>query len=41
MACLVSFCSLVYSPFSIANTSLGEERATSSALRTFVRFSLV
>ena len=32
----VSFCSCVFSPFSIAITSLGEERATLSAFRTFV-----
>ena len=30
-----------FSPFSIAITSLGEERANVSALRTFVRFLLV
>ena len=29
------------SPFSIAITSLGEERATLGAFRTFVRFALV
>ena len=29
------------SPFSIASTSLGEERANLSAFRTFVRFVLV
>ena len=37
----VSFCSCFFSPFSIAITSLGEERANLSALRTFVRFVLV
>ena len=37
----VSFCSYVFSPFSIAITSLGEERANLSAFRTFVRFVLV
>ena len=37
----VSFCSCVFSPFSIAITSLGEERANLSAFRTFVRFVLV
>ena len=37
----VSFCSFVFSPFSIAITSLGEERANLSAFRTFVRFVLV
>ena len=31
----------VFSPFSIAITSLGEERANLSAFRTFVRFALV
>ena len=30
-----------FSPFSIAVTSLGEERANLSAFRTFVRFALV
>ena len=37
----VSFCSCVFSPFSIAITSFGEERANLSAFRTFVRFVLV
>ena len=37
----VSFCSCVFSPSSIAITSLGEERANLSAFRTFVRFVLV
>ena len=37
----VSFCSCVFSPFSIAITSLGEERANLGAFRTFVRFVLV
>ena len=32
---------LCFSPFSIAITSLGEERANLSAFRTFVRFVLV
>ena len=32
---------LVFSPFSIAITSFGEERANLSAFRTFVRFVLV
>ena len=41
MSYLVSFCSCVFSPFSIAITSLGEERANLSAFRTFVRFVLV
>ena len=40
MSFRVSFCSCV-SPFSIAITSLGEERANLSAFRTFVRFVLV
>ena len=34
----VSFCSCFFSPFSIAITSLGEERANLSAFRKFVRF---
>ena len=37
----VPFCSCVFSPFSIAITSLGEERANLSAFRTFVLFVLV
>ena len=37
----VSFCSCVFSPISIAISSLGEERANLSAFRTFVRFVLV
>ena len=40
----VSLCHFVlvfFSPFSIAITSLGEERANLSAFRTFVRFVLV
>ena len=41
MSCLVLFCSCVFSPFSIAITSLGEERANFSAFRTFVRFVLI
>ena len=41
MSYLVSFCSCVFSPFSIAITSLGEERANLSAFHTFVRFVLV
>ena len=42
VSCLI-FCPFVlvfFSPFSIAITSLGEERANLSALRTFVRFVL-
>ena len=35
------FCSCIFSIFSIAITSLGEERANLSAFRTFVRFVLV
>ena len=35
------FCSCVFSPFSIAITSLGEERANLSDFRTFIRFVLV
>ena len=41
MSFRVSFCSCVFSPFSIAITSPGEERANLSASRTFVRFVLV
>ena len=41
MSYLVSFSSCVFSLFSIAITSLGEERANLSAFRTFVRFVLV
>ena len=41
MSYLVFFYSCVFSPFSIAITSLGEERANLSAFRTFVRFVLV
>ena len=41
VSCRVSFCSCVFSPFSIAITSLGEERANLSAFRAFVRFVLV
>ena len=42
MSYLVLFCSCVFfSPFSIAITSLGEERANLNAFRTFVRFALV
>ena len=40
MTYLVLFCSGVFSPFSIAITSLGEERSNLSALCTFVRFAL-
>ena len=35
------FVLVIFSPFSIAITSLGEERANLSAFRTFVRFVLV
>ena len=41
MSYLVSFFLVFFSPFSIAITSLGEERANLSAFRTFVRFVLV
>ena len=37
LPCVISF----FSPFSIAITSLGEERTNLSAFRTFVRFVLV
>ena len=40
MSYLVLFCSCVFQ-FSIAITSLGEERANLSAFRTFVQFVLV
>ena len=39
LPCVILF--LRFSPFSIANTSLGEEGANRSAFRTFVRFVLV
>ena len=35
------FVLVFFSPFSIAITSLGEERANISAFRTFVRFVLI
>ena len=38
---LCYFALVFFSPFSIAITSLGEERANLSAFRTFVRFVLV
>ena len=38
--CVILFL-FFFSPFSIAITSLGEERANLSAFRTFVRFVLV
>ena len=41
MSCVVLVRSCVFSPFSIAITSLGEWRANLSAFRTFVRFALV
>ena len=41
MSYYVSFVLVFFSPFSIAITSLGEERANPSAFRTFVRFVLV
>ena len=41
MSFRVSFCSCVFQSFSIAITSLWEERANLSAFRTFVRFVLV
>ena len=37
----IKFVLVFFSPFSIAITSLGEERANLSAFRTFVRFVLV
>ena len=39
LPCVILF--LCFSPFSIAITSLGEERANLSAFRTFVRFMLL
>ena len=41
MSFRVSFCFVFFSPFSIAITSLGEERASLGAFRAFVRFVLV
>ena len=38
---LYYFVLVFFSPFSIAITSLGEERAYLNAFRTFVRFALV
>ena len=38
---LCYFALVFFSPFSIAITSLGEERANPNAFRTFVRFALV
>ena len=38
---LCSFVLMLFSPFSILITSLGEERANLSAFRTFVRVALV
>ena len=35
------FVLVLFSPFSIAITSMGEERANLSAFRTFVRFVLL
>ena len=39
--CVILFLCFFFSPFSIAITSFGEERADLSAFRTFVRFMLV
>ena len=39
--CVILFLCFFFSPFSIAITSLREERANLSAFRTFVRFVLV
>ena len=39
--CAILFLCFFFSPFSIAITSLWEERANLSAFRTFVRFVLV
>ena len=38
---MCNFVLVIFSPFSIAITSLGEERANLSAFRVFVRFVLV
>ena len=38
---LCYFVLVFFSPFSIAITSLGEEKANFGAFRTFVRFALV
>ena len=39
--CVILFLCFFFSPFSIAITSLWEERANLNAFRTFVRFALV
>ena len=41
MSSLCYFVLVFFNPFSIAITSLGEERVNLSAFRTFVRFALV
>ena len=41
LPCVILFLFFFFSPFSVAITSLGEERANLSAFRTFVRFVLV
>ena len=41
MSYLVPFVLVFFSPFSIAITSLGEERANLNAFRTFVRFVFI
>ena len=41
LVCRCHFVLVFFSPFSIAITSLGEEKANLSAFRTFVRFVLV
>ena len=41
LPCVILFLCLFFSPFSIAITSFGEERAIIGAFRTFVRFVLV
>ena len=38
MSYLCYFALVFFSPFSVAITSLGEERASLSAFRTFIRF---
>ena len=41
MSFRVSFCSCVFQSFSIAITSLGEERANLCPFHSFVRFAIV
>ena len=41
LPCVILFLFFSFSPFSIAISSFGEERANLSTFRTFVRFALV